>query len=387
MTAAPRRRARRWPLVLLLLLLLLAALALAGVYWGSRVLKSQVEAALGAEAEVGEIVLHWNGVEVRQLRLRAPLGWPATETLRAERILVSPDLRGLLSERQVRIASIVVEGAYLSALRTAEGRMRVIPSLLERKKNPNNGAALPVTIGKVELQDAALEFFDASIRKPPLKIRIDRMQASVTDIHIPELQGQSAISLQGRIKGEQQDGTLSIAGSLELASRESHITTRLRGVDLVALGPYLVKSAETGVKQGSLDLDVEATVHSSQLHAPGTVTLHHLQLDDSGGFMGLSRRGALSMMKDHEDKISVKFELNGNLNDPKFKLNESLAARFGAGLADSLGLSLGGIVAGASNIGQKSVEAVGGAFRKLFGESKPKAAAKDEGGKQGADTK
>ena len=373
------RTSRHWPLRLLLAACLLAAIAVAAVYWGSRLLKAKVEAALGAEAEVGIIALHWDGVEIRQLRLRAPAGWPATDTLRAERIVVSPDLRGLLSDRQVRISSIVVEGAYLSALRTADGRMRVIPGLLERKKptEASNSDAIPVTIGRVELKDAALEFFDASIRKPPLKIRIEQLQATVSDIVLPGLKGQSAFTLEGRIKGEEQDGTLSIDGSLEVASRESRITTRMRGVDLVALSPYLVKSAETGVKHGSLDLDVDATVHNNQLHAPGTVTLHDLQLDESGGFMGMTRRGALSLVKDREKKISVKFELDGNLNDPKFKLNESLAARFAAGLADSLGLSLGGIVEGAGSLGQKSAEAVGSAFRKLFGSAQPKEAPRE----------
>ncbi|RTL55897.1 MAG: DUF748 domain-containing protein [Rhodocyclaceae bacterium] len=370
--SAAQHRPRRWPLFLLLTLLLLAALAMAGVFWGARLLKTQVEAALGPEAEVGAIQLHWNSVEVQQLRLRAAVGWPAVDTLRAERIVVSPDLRGLLTDRQIRISRISVDGAYLSALRTPEGRMRVIPSLLERKRASGNGEALPVTIGKVVLNDAVLEFFDASIRKPPLKIRIDQLQATVSDIHLPDLKGQSAIFLAGRIRGEQQDGSLSLEGSLEVASRESHLVTRLRGVDLVALSPYLVKTAESGVKKGNLDLDVESTVHDNQLHAPGTVTLNALELDDSGGFMGVTRRGALSMMKDHQQQISVKFELNGNLNDPKFKLNESLAARFGAGLADTLGLSLSGIAEGAASIGQKSVEAVGGAFRKLFGDTKPK---------------
>ncbi|HEY3432745.1 MAG TPA: DUF748 domain-containing protein [Rhodocyclaceae bacterium] len=379
MSTSNKPPSRRWPFVLLLSLLLLAALALAASYWGSRILKSQVEAALGPDAEIGAIQLHWHGVEVQQLRLRAPLGWPAAETLRADRIFVSPDLTGLLSDQKIRIASIVVEGAYLSALRTTEGRMRVIPSLLEHKsaKTAAPSGAMPITISKVILQDATLDFFDASIRTPPLKIRIDQLQASVSDIALPGLKGQSNLSLQGRIKGEQQDGSLSIEGTLEVASRESHIVTRLRGVDLVAMSPYLVKSAESGVQKGSLDLDVDATVHNNLLHALGTVTLHDLQLDDSGGFMGMTRRSALSLMKDREKKISVKFELNGNLNDPKFKINESFAARFAAGMADSIGLSLGGIVEGASNIGQKSVEAVGGAFRKLFGNAKPKEAPAD----------
>lgn len=372
MSAPASSRPRRWPFFLLLILLLLAALVVAASYWGSRILKTQVEKALGPEAEVGTILLRWDGVEIQRLRLKAPAGWPAADTLRADNIEISPDLSSFWSEGQVNIRRIRVEGAYLSALRTAEGKLRILPSLLERKKPTSTTPALPLHIGKVELIDASLEFFDASIRQPPLKIRLDQLQAAVTDIRLPGMHGQSAISLVARIKGEQQDGTLAIDGTLEVAGRESHIVTQLRNVDLVALSPYLVKSAQTGVKAGILDMDLEATVHNNRLQAPGTVTLRNLQLDDTGGFMGVARRGTLALVKDRESKIKVKFELSGDLNDPHFKLNESLAARFTAGLAESLGLSLGGLVEGAGNLGQKSVEAVGGALRKLFGSATPK---------------
>jgi hypothetical protein len=370
-----RTTSRRWPLVLLLTLLLLTVSAVAGIYWGAILLKAQVEQALGPEAQVEVIRLHWDRVEVKGLRLRAPAGWPSAETLHADVIRIYPDLRSLWEDRQVHISAIEVEGAYLSSLRTADGRMRVIPSLLERKPAKDAVPAMPVNIGKVALKDTVLEFFDASIRTPPLKLRIEDLHATVEDLHLPSMKGQSRIELDGLIKGSpgaKKDGTLSIRGNLEVASRESHIVTRLRGVDLILLGPYLVQAAKTGVKQGSLDLDVDATVHNSQLHAPGTVTLKGLELDDSGGFMGVSRRAALGVMKDGQNEISVRFELNGNLRDPKFKLNESIAARFTAGLASSVGLSLEGLVEGAANLGQKSVEAVGGAFRKLLGNSEPK---------------
>lgn len=365
---------RRWPLVLFLVALLLAVSAVAGIYWGAILLKHQVEQALGPEAQVEEIRLHWDRVEVKGLRLRAPAGWPAAETLRADVIRVYPDLRSLWEDRLIRISNIEVEGAYLSALRSNDGRMRVIPSLLERKPAKGATPEVPLNIGKVELKDTALEFYDATIRTPPLKLRIEGLHAVVEDIRLPELRGQSRISLDGRIKGSRagSDGSLAINGNLEVASKESHIVSQLRNVDLVLLGPYLVQAAKSGVKSGDLDLDVEATVHNSQLHAPGTVTLKNLELDESGGFMGLSRRAAIKVMKDGKGEITVRFELNGNLRDPQFKLNESIAARFGAGLASAVGLSLEGLVEGAANLGQKSVEAMGGAFRKLFGNSEPK---------------
>jgi hypothetical protein len=63
------------------------------------------------------------------------------------------------------------------------------------------------------------------------------------------------------LKGPRHDGEILVGGTIELASKESELSTRLRGVDLIALQPYLIKAAETGVHKGTLDLDLKSTVH------------------------------------------------------------------------------------------------------------------------------
>ena len=77
--------------------LALAAAASAGLHFATRALKGQVEQALGTDSEVGEIAVGWSSIEVRGVRIRAPQGWPAADALRAERVIVKPDLAGLLS--------------------------------------------------------------------------------------------------------------------------------------------------------------------------------------------------------------------------------------------------------------------------------------------------
>ncbi len=76
--------------------------------------------------------------------------------------------------------------------------------------------------------------------------------------------------------------------------------------------------------------------------------------------MGMPRQAAVGMMKDGKGQIAVKFVLEGKLDDPRFSLNENLATRFGASMADTLGVSLEGLAKGAGGIGQKGLEAAGG---------------------------
>lgn len=354
-------RLKRFGLIALIVIAVLVILVAIGIHFGAKALKSRVEEALGAESEIGEIRLGWNAVEVRGLRIKAPQGWPAGDTLRAQRILVVPDLRGLLSA-QVRVAGIVIEEGYVSALRTADGKLRVVPSLLERKAGKREGEKAPeVGIGSIELRNGVVEFFDATVRKPAHRIRLEQLQAKVTNLQLPELRGQSRLQLDGVLKGVRSDGKISINGWMEFASKDSDITNKLRGVDLVALQPYLLKAAESGVKKGTLDLDLHSNIKANHLHAPGTLTLNGLELESGSTFMGMPRAAVVGFMKDKNERITVKFVLDGKLDDPQFKLNEGFSTRIASSLGDTLGVSLEGVVKGAGSVGQKGMEAVGGA--------------------------
>ena len=360
-------RARRWIWIVIGTLVLLALASLAGVHFATKALKSQVEAALGADSEVGAINVGFSAIEVENVRIKGPKGWPAPDALRARRIVIVPELADLLSAK-VRLKRISVDDAYLSVLRSRDGKLRLLPSLLEKPAaNDDKGAGVPVTIGTVELKGGVLELYDATLRTPPHRVRVEDLQARVGSLRIPELTGKTTIAIDGTVKGVQHDGSLSIKGWAEIATRDSDIAMHLKGVDMLALQPYLIKAAETGVKRGLLDMDIKSTVKGNRLRAPGNLTLSGLELASSGGamgtFMGVPRQAALGALKDRNGKISIQFTLEGNLDDPHFSLNESLAMRMGGSVAQVLGVSVEGLAKGVGNAAQ----GVGSAVRKLFG--------------------
>lgn len=363
MKAVSRRRLR----VALGILAALALAVAAGLYFATRALKSHVEAALGAEGEVGSITLGISAVELHRVRMPGPKGWPAEDSLRAGRIVIVPDLAGLLSAR-LRLRRITAEDVCLSVLRQRDGRLRLLPGLLEKPSTPaTEDTGMAVTIGTVEITGGSVELYDASVRKPAHKVRLEAIRADVRDIRYPELDGRTRLSIEGRIKGVRRDGTLAIDGWTEIATRNSRIATHLRGVDLLALQPYLIKAAETGVRRGTLDLDIEATVRDNRLHAPGSLTLHGLELAPAAGtlgtFLGVPRQAVIASLKDRKGRIAVRFTLDGDLSDPKFSLNENLAMRVGSSVADTLGISVEGLARDVGN----AASGIGAAVRGLFG--------------------
>jgi hypothetical protein len=362
------KNVKRRLLIALVLLGLLIAVTMTGMHFAAKALKNQVLQALGPESDVGEISVGWTAIEIRQLRVRGPKGWPSQDALRAERVVVVPDLLGLFSA-QVRVRRIDVEQAYLSVLRARDKPLQLLPGLLDKPhaKSAQPGSAVPVSIGLIELHGGVLEFFDATVRQPAHKVRLEQLEAKVEDLRLPALTGRTHFKLDGVVKGVQRNGKLALNGWAEIADKNSDLTTKLHGVDLVALQPYLIKAAETGVKRGTMDLNLKSVVHKNRLRAPGTLTLSDLELASSGGamstFMGMPRQAVIGSLKNRSGQIVMQFTLEGDLNDPQFSINESFSRRAGASVAESLGISIEGLTRGMGG----AVDGLGGAVKRLFG--------------------
>ena len=385
MVAGKRKRFTRIALVVVVVLI---AGGIVGLRVAVSVLKGKVVEALGPNSEIRDIRLGWSSVNVEGLRIKGPSGWPETDALQAERVTVVPSLRSLFS-RQYRVRSITIVRPYLSALRTKEGKLLVLPGLLtgavsdgQAETLSSLAAASPlVTIGRITLGDGVVELFDATVAEPPLKIRLEQIKATLWDMAVPALKGKSRFEITGVVKGVHHDGQLKMAGWAEVGTRDSSVKTELRSVDLVVLQPYLIKPDERGIQNGTFDLDLQSDVSNNRLMAPGTATISNLEFVPAEGqfdtFMGLPRQAVLAFLMRNENKITVNFVLEGDINDPQFSLNQTFAQRVAFAMAKVLGVDLGGMVKDVGTLGQKGGEAVGqaakdtgGWLKRLFGGKK-----------------
>jgi uncharacterized protein involved in outer membrane biogenesis len=361
----------RWRLIALVALLVLLVASAVGFRMAAGVLKGKVAEALGPGSELQDLRVGWSGVIVEGLRIKGPQGWPAADTLRAERVRIVPSLRSLFSDR-IRVRSITVVRPYLSAWRTRDGALRVIPSLLAAPADRPAGAGQaprPVAIARITLQEGVVELFDATVSQPPLKTRLEQIRATVRDVVAPTLAGRTRFDLTAVVKGIQRDGRASIAGWAELRSRDSAVQTQLRSVDLVALQPYLTRAAETRVQKGTLDLDLQSEVKQNRLRAPGKMVLSDLEFVPARGasdtFMGVPRAAVVAFLQNKENKIAVEFVIEGDVSNPRFTLSEGLATRVAAALGERLGVSIREVAEGVGGLAQQGVEAAGEAAKEV----------------------
>jgi Domain of Unknown Function (DUF748) len=348
---------------------LIAGLALAW-WWAVQRLHAAVEDALGPRASLQSATLGWRGVRLQGLAVQGEPGrWPASHELRAKDVLIVPEWTSGLAPGPWRIARVEVRDGYLALLRPRSGPLRVMPSLQARRAehrktsavrpvstcaepSPSTESSLGVHIGQVVLHGMSVEFFDATVpgtRSGPHAMRFDGVQGTVGPLALPALNEPISIDLQAAVAGKRHTGNLTLEGQLTPASRDARLALRARGVDLTALQPYLLPRGDASVRSGRLDLQLDARVDALKLQAPGHLVLHDLQLDGDGSvfgtFAGVPRAAVLAALS-RDGKIELDFTLQGRVDDPRFSINQVFAVQFAVGLAEKLGVSVGGAVEG-----------------------------------------
>ena len=352
---------KRCQLIVLTVLIILGMAVPTGYHLGTRLLHGKILEALGPSSRLADIRVNWFSIELLGLSIDAPKGWPTARTLEAERVTIVPDLRSLVTDR-IRIASIVVEKPYLSMLR-APGKLVMVPSLTEPEGNKRQeDAAHAVLISTIELKDGTVDLYDATVRRPPLRTRLEDINAAIRDVTAPAT-GKTRFELAGIVKGVKRDGAAKLSGWVGPGARDSWSHLTLNGVDLVALQAYFVRNNEARVSKGTLDLNLDSTVRNNNLDGKGTVVLKGLVFAPATGFldtfMGLPRNAVISFLKDNNDAIDVDFVIKGNTNQPNFSLNESLSTRIATAMAGELGVNIKSVAEGIGTLGRKGLEEAG----------------------------
>ncbi|MDE1180610.1 DUF748 domain-containing protein [Paraburkholderia sp.] len=357
----------------------LAVIAFIGLQYAQREIRSRLIDALGPLGSAETIDVGLTSIRLTHVRLKPPPGWIGSDPLRADEIIITPDVRDMIA-RRIHIRDVTVRGFDMAVVRSADGTIRILPNL--RQSIAGQRAAASGTdadadeakreklIDHISLENGNFEFYDLTVSNPAYRIVISSANATVDHLHLPALDEPTTLSVTGAIKGPQHTGTVAFGGWIRVSNKDSQTTCTLRGVDIETIDPYLLKKAgaKAQITGGTIDLSVQSTVKNYQLHAPGTLTLHHLQLADSGNpldtFMSIPTRAAIAAMKSHGDDITLHFVLDGNLRDPKFSVRDSLMTRIGAGLANALGVSAEGVAKGAN----ETVKGIGNALKNLLGQ-------------------
>ena len=233
----------------------------------------------------------------------------------------------------IQVNEVELAGARLRLVIDREGKLNVATLLPEKTadapaEESEESVAVPessppaheITIGQTRIRDTALVFDDRSI-EPAAHATIDQVDLSVGRLSTAAMD-QAEATLHARINGS---GRAELSGRMNPLnpSVATELALDVQNVDLRVAAPYIAKYAGYLLDRGQLNLDLDYAIADRQLRATNVVRLDQFTLGAPSGSpdaTNLPVTLAVALLKDRQGVIELDVPVEGNLDDPSFRL-------------------------------------------------------------------
>lgn len=236
-----------------------------------------------------------NSLEVSEVRLKAPYG----------DILIAAD-------------------GSINLGRVQKGDVLPVEDTVEKSVENDTAVSAPspmaVTIGRILITDAAADFADLSLPLP-FSAQIAQLNGEVSTISTTSAEP-SAIKLEGKVD---EFGLVRVGGAITPLNPPANtdIQVAFQNVDMPKFSAYSIPFAGREIANGRLDLDLGYKLKEGKLAGENNIVLRNFELGDDVDHpdaMNLPLGLAVALLKDPEGKIDIDLPVEGDLNDPKFRL-------------------------------------------------------------------
>jgi uncharacterized protein involved in outer membrane biogenesis len=182
----------------------------------------------------------------------------------------------------------------------------------------SQGAPLPISIGRITLQDGNVNFSDFYIN-PNYSANLTGVGGTVT-----EITPQKAGDVEVRAKID-QTAPVEIAGRVNPLAAELFLDLKAsaKDIELPPLSPYAVKYAGYGIERGKLSVNVKYLIENGKLAAENNIYLDQLTFGDkvdSPTATKLPVPFVVSLLKDRNGVIDLNLPISGTIDDPQFSI-------------------------------------------------------------------
>jgi hypothetical protein len=180
--------------------------------------------------------------------------------------------------------------------------------------------ALAITLAGFKIDDASLDFSDLTLPLP-FAAAIRKMDGTISTL-ATNSEEPARVDLEGQVN---EYGLARIDGSLNAwdPTRFSDIQMTFRNLEMERMTPYTIEFAGWEIDAGRMDLDLDYKINRGQLNGTNDVVIRELTVGDkveSPSGASLPLKLAVALLKDSDGVIDVDLPVEGDLNDPSFKI-------------------------------------------------------------------
>ena len=195
-----------------------------------------------------------------------------------------------------------------------------VKSLLGMETNTATVGLPKVEINTVTVEHAELQFLDRSVT-PPARASLQKVNGTIQNISTEEMR-RAQIHFEMLAGGT---GPIEVTGQLNplRAKQATEVKLSLKNVKLNPADPYTGKFLGYRLTRGELNVEVEYTISASQLKGRNVIMLDQLTLGSKVASPDATKmpvKLGIALLKDSSGKIELNVPVEGNLDDPQFRL-------------------------------------------------------------------
>jgi hypothetical protein len=115
----------------------------------------------------------------------------------------------------------------------------------------------------------------------------------------------------------------------------------IRGIEVKTFEPYYRKRVTAEIESGTLDLHSGIVVKDQRIDAPGELDLVNLHIKEGGGTVfWIPAETLVSLLEKKGHQLKAKFRVKGNLDNPRFSLQETFLTQVAISLAQAMGFPI-----------------------------------------------
>ena len=330
---------------------ILAALLIGGyfvlTFYALKFIQPRLQTSMRPGFTLNEIELKATYLSARGIHYEDP--GSKQRFFQAEEIRVYPSLLSFL-KKSLRIKKLTFLQPSFFFYRSREGRMvgpwMTLEKESEGKEVPagevkKGGESVEVQIDRIQVRNGSVDFEDGKTGDPSSQIRLRALNFEIEDIEYPLASSHSPVELNGKIEGRTQEGSIRIHGWVDVKTIDMETSLEIRGVDVTTFEPYYRKRVSAEIESGTLDLETRIAVKEKRVDAPGELNLINLRIKEGEGtVLWIPAKTLVSLLEKKGNQLKAKFRVKGNVDNPRFSLQETFLTQIAISLAQALGIPI-----------------------------------------------
>jgi hypothetical protein len=372
---------KKWFILIGTLLVLFIGGYFVLTFYAVKLIQPRLQMGMGPGLTLEEIKLKTTYLSVKGVQYEDPHS--KQRFFQAEEIRIYPSLLSLL-KNSLYIKEFTVFQPSFFFYRSREGHL-VGPWVTTKKENEEKevseekkeeekkrGKAVEVQIDRIRIQKGSIDFEDRKIGDPPFQMKWRELDFEIRDIRYPLASLHSPVELKGKMEGRKQDGRIDAKGWIDLKTMDLETSLKIREIEVKTFEPYYRKRVTTEIESGHMDMDSKMALKEKRIDATGELDLINLHIKEGGGAVfWIPAETLIPLLERRKYEIKVPFQVKGNLEDPKFNLQETFLMRFAFSLAEALGLPVKSVAESLFGEPEKGMEGLR-SLEELFKKKKEK---------------